>query len=80
MMKRRLKRINKYTQTNNDYFIERLKRANQPPLMKIANNMAHLEKTENSTKLINDISKLSTEDSASYDLKSLYNSIYSKEV
>ena len=79
-MKRRLKRINKYTQTNNDYFIERLKRTNQPPLMKIANNMAHLEKTENSTKLIDNISKLSTEDSSSYDLKSLYNSIYSKEV
>jgi hypothetical protein len=78
-MKRRLKRINKYTQTNNDYFIERLKRANQPPLMKIANNMAHLEKTDNSTKLINNISKLSMEDSASYDLKSLYNSIYNKE-
>ena len=79
-MKRRLKRINKYTQTNNDYFIERLKRANQPPLIKIANNMVHLEKAENSTKLIDNISKLSTEDSTSYDLKSLYNSIYSKEV
>lgn len=77
-MKRRHNRINKYTLTEDDYLIERLKRSNKSPLEKMAEAFGNMNKAiDDFTKNVE--SSLNSLKEPAYTLQDLINKMDEKE-